>query len=254
MCVCVCVCACARKCMRACVCARSSVRPRVHACVCACACVLVRSCVCVCVRACVCACVRVCPRACVWACVCMRVCVHVCVCMHACVCMCVCMCVRACVRVRACVQALQVCIPALVCKCRHVCAFIPCGAQDILAGTLLVLMIPCGGPPMVCGAYRLQRVLVCVLWTRKDEFKPNSKRGHEPYRSESDISILARAIFENYYSAISKRRSLLARHKHTDTLLNLYTYTLCVTYLRETYTPKFRRTYIPIRCVSHTSW
>ena len=156
-----------------------------------------------------------------------------------------CVCVRACVRVRACVQALQVCIPALVCKCRHVCAFIPCGAQDILAGTLLVLMIPCGGPPMVCGAYRLQRVLVCVLWTRKDEFKPNSKRGHEPYRSESDISILARAKFEKYYSAISKRQSLdscVAHeckhtcpthvHLHTRTYTDYRAYTYTCTHTR----------------------
>ena len=60
--------------------------------------------------------------------------------MHACVCVYVCARVRACACVRACVQALQVCMPALVCKCRHVCAFVPCGAQDILAGTLLVLL------------------------------------------------------------------------------------------------------------------
>ena len=80
-------------------------------------------------------------------CMCVRACVRV----HACVCVCVYVCAR--VRVRACVQALQVCMPALVCKCRHVCAFVPCGAQDVLDGTLLVLMIPCGGPPMICGAY-----------------------------------------------------------------------------------------------------
>jgi hypothetical protein len=55
----------------------------------------------------------------------------------------------------------------------------------------------------------LHRVRVCVLWTPKNELEPSSKPGHEPYRSDSDISILTRAIFEKYYSAISKRRSLL---------------------------------------------
>jgi len=95
-----------------------------------------------------------------------RACVRVRV--RACVRVNVCGCVCACVRVRACVQALQVCMPALVCKCRHVCAFVPCGAQDILAGTLLV-------------PAALQRVHVCVPWTLKDEFEPSSKRGHEPY-------------------------------------------------------------------------
>ena len=83
-------------------------------------------------------------RACVCARTCMLVCMHACT--RACVCpsmrACVCMCVRAraCACVRAYVQALQVCMPALVCKCRHVYAFVPCGAQDILAGTLLVLL------------------------------------------------------------------------------------------------------------------
>ena len=124
-------------------------------------------------------------RACVRVCVCARVrvraCVRACVRVHACVCVYVCARVRACACVRACVQALQVCMPALVCKCRHVCAFIPCGAQDVLHGTLLVLMIPCGGPPMICGPTALHRVRVCVLWTPKNEFEPSSKRGHEPY-------------------------------------------------------------------------
>jgi len=74
---------------------------------------------------------------------------------HACVCMYVC----ARVRVRACVRACKHCR----CVCQHLCAsagrsvlahkFVPCGAQDVLDGTLLVLMIPCGGPPMICGAY-----------------------------------------------------------------------------------------------------
>jgi len=54
----------------------------------------------------------------------------------------------------------------------------------------------------------LHRVRVCVLWTPKNEFELSLKRGHEPYWSDSDISILTRAIFEKYYSAISKRRSL----------------------------------------------
>jgi hypothetical protein len=109
----------------------------------------------------------------VWCvCVCVRACVRACVRVHACVCVYVC----ARVRVRACVQALHVCMPALVCKCRHVCAFVPCGAQDVLDGKLLVLMIPCGGPPTA-----LHRVRVCVLWTPKNKFEPSSKRGHEPY-------------------------------------------------------------------------
>jgi hypothetical protein len=73
--------------------------------------------------------------------------------------------VRACVR--ACVQALQVCMPTLVCKCRHVCAFVPCGAQDVLDGTLLVLMIPCGGPPMICGAdSTLKGTCLCSMDTQ----------------------------------------------------------------------------------------
>ena len=111
-------------------------------------------------------------------CVCVCVCACVCACLCACACMrvCVCVCARACACVRACVQALHVCMPALVCKFRHVCAFVPCGAQDVLDGTLLVLMIPCGGPPTA-----LHRVRVCVLWTPKNEFEPSSKRGHEPY-------------------------------------------------------------------------
>jgi len=62
--------------------------------------------------------------------------------------------VRACVRACACVRASTAGVYASTCcKCRHVCAFVPCGAQDVLDGTLLVLMIPCGGPPMICGAY-----------------------------------------------------------------------------------------------------
>ena len=81
------------------------------------------------------------------------------------------------VRVRACVRASTAGVYASTCcKCRHVCAFVPCGAQDVLDGTLLVLMIPCGGPPTA-----LHRVRVCVLWTTKNEFEPSSKRGHEPY-------------------------------------------------------------------------
>ena len=47
-------------------------------------------------------------------------------------------------------------------------------------------------------AYSTPKVHVCVLWTPKDEFEPSSKRGHEPYQSESDIPIVARAIFESY--------------------------------------------------------
>jgi len=51
--------------------------------------------------------------------------------------------------VHVCVFVVCVC----ACVCVRVCAFVPCGAQDVLHGTFLVLMIPCGGPPMICGAY-----------------------------------------------------------------------------------------------------
>jgi len=186
--------------MRACKCVRVCMRVPASECVCACVhvCTYVRACLraCVCVRACVCACV--------YACVCVRVCMR-----RVCMCMRVCVCAR--MRVRACVQALQVCMPALVCKCRHVCAIGTCGALDILAGTVpvvLVLMIHRWSSwYMVPTA--LERVRVCVLWSPKDEFEPSSKRGHEPNRSESMVSILARAISENYYSTITKRRSLI---------------------------------------------
>ena len=101
----------------------------VYACLCVCACFPVCACVQVCARVHACArecmrvCVLVCVHACTRACVCARVRVHVCVP----VCVCVRVCVYVCVRVRACacVQALQVCMPALVCKCRH-CALCIC--------------------------------------------------------------------------------------------------------------------------------
>ena len=51
------------------------------------------------------------------ACLCARVCMRLCVRVHACVRAPVCACV--------CVQALQVCMRALLCRCRHVCAFVP---------------------------------------------------------------------------------------------------------------------------------
>ena len=146
-----------RECMRACVCARTYMRACLRACMHARtrASVHVRVCACVCVR------------------------VHVCVRLRACVC------VRMCV-----MQALQVCMPALVCKCRHVCAFVPCSAQDILAGTVpVVLVLIHRWSSWYVVPTALQRVRICVLWTPKDEFEPSSKRGHEPKRSESTISI-----------------------------------------------------------------
>ena len=55
---------------------------------------------------------------------CMRVRVHVRAPVRVCACMCVCVCGGG-ARVHACVLALQVCMRALVCRCRHVCAFVP---------------------------------------------------------------------------------------------------------------------------------
>ena len=58
------------------------------------------------------------------------------------------------------------------------------------------------------GSIRI-RAWVVSMWTPEGEFNASLKQGHEPKRSESTISILARAISEKYYSAISKCRSLL---------------------------------------------
>jgi hypothetical protein len=191
----------------------SCVRVRASVCVCACArpwvhaCVRVCTYVCACLRACMHARVRVCM--CVCACACSRACAHACVCVCTCMRVCVCVRVYVCVHACVCVRACKHC----GCVCQHLCASAGMSVHLSLVVLKISWLVQYRGTGAQIQRWSswyslptaLQRVRFCVIWTPKDKFEPSLKRGQEPNWSKSTIIILARAIPEKFYSAISKR-------------------------------------------------
>jgi len=115
----------------------------------------------------------------------------------------VCVCMRVCMHASS--ASVYACTSVQVQACLCICVCLV-----VLMMSWLIVCAPHSTPRLYKGT-----CLCCVdAWSRKGTSKLSLKRGHKPNRSESTISILARAIFDIYiyiivlYSAISKRQSL----------------------------------------------